>query len=94
MNGKINHFTKIKNMKCESLLKLSDYDQAVYMANLIHTCISDEANFKSGLELVRLGKLKGLFDDVKIGHREVYKDTQTPIGEDIRKPEPPIKDIP
>lgn len=81
-------------MKCEAMLKLSDYDQSVYMANLIHACINDDANFKSGLELIRIAKLKGLFDDVKIGHRDVYKETlPAPSGELSRHEQTKLEDL-
>jgi hypothetical protein len=60
-------------MNCEEFLKLPLYQQSIYMASLIHACISDDANFKSGQELIRIGKQKGLFDDVKIGHEDVFK---------------------
>lgn len=59
-------------MNCEEFLKLSNYQQSIFMASLIHTCISDNANFQSGLELIELGKRKGLFEDVKIGHEQVF----------------------
>ena len=53
-------------MNCEEFLAMDDFDRAMYMASLIHCCQSDSALFKSGAELITLGKRKGLFDNVKI----------------------------
>lgn len=56
-------------MNCEKYLALDDLDKAQYMASLIHACQSDNELFEKGMGLIEEGRVKGLFDRVKIGHQ-------------------------
>jgi hypothetical protein len=77
-------------MNCTEFVELEDFDRAMYLASLIHVCQSDSALFKNGLDLIALGKRKGLLDKV-----EFFPDhLKEPPGELYRHPEPPINDIP
>jgi hypothetical protein len=73
-------------MNCEEFLKLDDFDKSMYMASLIHVCQSDDSLFKSGAELINLGRKRGLFDNVKIFPQHL------PSGENMRS-DNPINDI-
>jgi hypothetical protein len=64
-------------MNCQEFLDMDDFDRAMYMASLIHCCQSNSDLFKSGAELIALGKRKGLFDNIKLfpDHNHDKKET-------------------
>lgn len=68
-------------MNCPDFLKLDDFEKSMYLASLIHVCQSDASLFKSGAELIELGRRKGLFDNVKI-----FPSHQHDIKEEIKPP--------
>lgn len=49
---------------------LEGFEKDDYRAKLIHAATNDDALFKMGIEIINLGKRKGLFDNVKFG-REI-----------------------
>jgi len=53
-------------MNCENFLELSEWEQSLYLASLIHVCQSDNVLFKIGKDVIELGRKRGLFDGVKI----------------------------
>lgn len=66
-------------MNCNEFLKLDNYEQSQYMAELIHCCQSDDELFRIGAQLIETGKNKGLFDRVKIGNQSINNEkTETP----------------
>jgi hypothetical protein len=67
-------------MNCEEFLCLSEFDKSLYLASLIHVCQSDDSLFRSGADLIALGKRKGLFDGVKIFPQHISE----PTGENTR----------
>lgn len=71
-------------MNCEDFLKMEEYEKAEYAAKLLHVCTSDNALFKSGEELIKLGERKGLLDKVKIG-REVNQSLNTDTNAEINQ---------
>lgn len=68
-------------MNCESFLALPEYKKAEYCAKLIHACTSDNALFKNGDDLIKLGERKGLFEGVKIGN-DAFKEK---INDDLAR---------
>lgn len=64
-------------MNCKLFLELTDHEKAVYMAELIHCCQSDNNLFVSGEMIIAMGKNKGLFENVKIGHNAISEPTKT-----------------
>ena len=52
-------------MNCQTFLALDDFEQALYLASLIHICSSSEEFFIKGTELIAEGKKKGLLERVK-----------------------------
>lgn len=58
-------------MICDKFKSLSDFDQSMYMAKLLHAAINNDENFEVGSEIIRLGQVKGLFLNVKFGNDEI-----------------------
>lgn len=54
------------------MLSLDGLEQSQYMASLIHACISDDELFDEGMTLIEKGQQKGLFENVKLGHHNIY----------------------
>lgn len=71
-------------MNCEEFLKLDDFQKSVYMASLIHVCQSDSSLFKSGEQLIMIGKRKGLFEGVKIFPDHIPGDQTEDMPREVR----------
>lgn len=68
-------------MNCKTFLKLDDFEQALFLASLLHICSSDEEFFKKGTELIADGKKKGLLDRVKFSG-SIYQESEKDSGHD------------
>lgn len=68
-------------MNCQTFIKLDDFEQALYLASLIHVCQSDEELFKKGTELIAAGKKKGLLERVKFSGT-IYQESEKDAGHD------------
>ena len=62
-------------MICDKYKSLTDFEQSLFLAKLIHSVINDDNNFVIAEELVQLGIMKGLFDNVKFGNEEIASTT-------------------
>ena len=54
--------------------KLSEDDQNIILAKVNHVIKNSNMGFDTALDLIEWGELAGLFNNVKFGHQEVYRD--------------------
>lgn len=53
-------------MVCQSFEELTPKEKTEFIGEVVHAAISDEALYSMAQEIIRIGKIKGLFDRVKI----------------------------
>lgn len=58
-------------MICKSYLELTEFEQSLYLAKVIHSVTNNDELFKLGKDVIELGLLKGLFNNVKFGNEEI-----------------------
>lgn len=51
---------------CKQFYDMTPYEKSLFNGQLLHVCMNDEAILKMGMDLIELGKAKGLFDNATI----------------------------
>lgn len=58
-------------MTCLKYNQLTDFEQSLFLAKVIHCVSNSDELFTIGEDVIRLGILKGVFNNVKFGNQEI-----------------------
>lgn len=70
---------------CKKFMELSDRDQVIYIAEVLHAIRSNDLCFEEGKKIIRAGYKRGAFNGVKILPSPEELAQGEPKGEDLRQ---------
>lgn len=61
-------------MNCDNYTALQPTDQAIFIGRLVHAVQNNNSLFEYGKTLIETAEKIGLYENVKIGHEQVFQD--------------------